>query len=369
MTPPRVGILGAAGAVGSAAVAALRHHGRGDHGRVHLRLGARRTEVLSGAEVVRVDAEDGESLAAFCAGCDVVLNCAGPTYKIKDTVAVAALAAGAHYVDVAGDDPVLEGLRGKGLLDGDRSAVVSAGTLPGLSSILPRRLAAQFDRPRTLVAHVGGLERCSPVVAIDMMLSLETGGADGAAFGEPLAAWRGGQVRSRAVVARDHAEVAPFPGTVALQPILSSETIRLAEALRLRELDWLNVWPGRKVWELLTSLPSLTAGGTPPERIAERMIRAADLDLAGRHEYYLMVFAMRGLIDGQDTERTLVLRAASSYRLTATVGALTVLAVLAGKVTPGGHFACDVLDPAEVVDGLGGVCTIGAETEVEEGVL
>ncbi|WP_223839167.1 saccharopine dehydrogenase NADP-binding domain-containing protein [Saccharopolyspora pogona] len=364
MNLPMVGVLGASGAVGSAAVAAL-----GEFGGVRLRLGARRVEALSGADVRRVDAEDRESLAEFCAGCDVVLNCAGPTYRLKDAVAVAALSAGAHYIDVAGDDPVLEGLRAKGLLDGDGVAVVSAGTLPGLSSILPRWLAAGFDRPRTLSAHVGGLERCSPVVAVDMMLSLETGGADGAAFGEPLAAWRDGRVRSRALTAREHAEAPHFPGTVALQPILSSESIRLAESLRLSELDWLNVWPGRQTWTLLSSLPSLTAGATPPEQIAERMVRAADLDLAGRQEYYLMVFAMTGLVDGRATERTVVLRAASSYRLTATVGALTVLAVLEGAVPSGGHFACDVLDPAEVVAGLGDVCSIADESDTEEGVL
>ncbi|MDF2708687.1 MAG: hypothetical protein K0R62_4339 [Nonomuraea muscovyensis] len=57
----------------------------------------------SGVEAVRVDVEDAGALAAFCAGCRIVVNCAGPSSRILDTVARAALAAGAAYVDVAGD--------------------------------------------------------------------------------------------------------------------------------------------------------------------------------------------------------------------------------------------------------------------------
>ncbi|MGW7482853.1 saccharopine dehydrogenase NADP-binding domain-containing protein [Nonomuraea muscovyensis] len=57
----------------------------------------------SGVEAMRVDVEDAGALAAFCAGCRIVVNCAGPSSRILDTVARAALAAGAAYVDVAGD--------------------------------------------------------------------------------------------------------------------------------------------------------------------------------------------------------------------------------------------------------------------------
>ncbi|MYS56904.1 epimerase, partial [Streptomyces sp. SID6013] len=67
--------------------------------------------------------------------------------------------------------------------------VLSAGALPGLSGLLPRWLARQgLDSAATLTAYCGGLETCSPTVAHDLMLSLSSGGADGAAYGEPLAA-------------------------------------------------------------------------------------------------------------------------------------------------------------------------------------
>ncbi|MFB9839738.1 saccharopine dehydrogenase NADP-binding domain-containing protein, partial [Actinoallomurus acaciae] len=106
-----VGVLGASGAVGGAAVRELR-----DLGYSALLLGGRRPDALREVargddETVRVDVADPDGLAAFAGRCDVVLNCAGPTYRLKATVAAAADSAGPHCVDVAGDDPAAEALR------------------------------------------------------------------------------------------------------------------------------------------------------------------------------------------------------------------------------------------------------------------
>ncbi|GAA0334286.1 saccharopine dehydrogenase NADP-binding domain-containing protein [Actinoallomurus spadix] len=348
-----VGVLGASGAVGRAAVRELR-----DLGHTVALLGGRRLDALrevareepAGAgEVVRVDVADPESLAAFAERCDVVLNCAGPTYRLKATVAAAALAAGAHCVDVAGDDPAAEALlsRGDPAVSG-RTVVLSAGTLPGLSSILPRWLARGLDGATALTAYCGGLEPCSPTVAEDLMLSLTTGGAGGAAYGEPLAAWRAGRRQSRALRPVEDAAAPGFPCRAAVQPFLSAETERLAADLALDRVDWFNVHPGPQVRALLNRLPGSLAAGADRGDLAERMMLAARLDLAGRTPFYVMHFALEGSAGGEPVSRRLTVLTASSYRLTAAVGALAVDAVLRGDVPPGVHFACDVLNPESV---------------------
>ncbi|WP_131787848.1 saccharopine dehydrogenase NADP-binding domain-containing protein [Protofrankia symbiont of Coriaria ruscifolia] len=356
--PPAVGLVGASGMVGSAAAAALRKLGVES-----IRLGARRidgvrrvlADVLDGrGEIMAVNATDPVSLTRFCAGCQVVLNCAGPTYLLRDTVAVAAVAVGAHYIDVAGDDPAWEGMAARGLAGTDRAVVFSAGTLPGLSSILPRWLAATgFGRPTTLTAHVGGREPCSPVVATDMILSLSIGGADGAAFGEPLAAWRGGARRPRVLRAASNAVAPFFPGPVGMTPFLSTETVRLARALGLDDVDWFNVYPGPAVHAEMQRMPGYAREpGTDLAEVGARLHRAAALDLVGRTPFYLMVFSMRGTPPddaGTEIRRTLVLRTSSSYQLTGLVGALAARASLDGALPAGLHFACDVLDPHAVV--------------------
>jgi hypothetical protein len=227
--------------------------------------------------------------------------------------------------------------------------VLSAGTLPGLSSILPRWLARQgLDSAVALTAYCGGLEPCTPTVAADLLLSLTTGGADGAAYGEALAAWRAGRRESRALRVAEDTEAPGFPGRVAIQPFLGAETERLAHDLGLDRLDWFNVHPGPRVRSLLNGLPGRLAQGEDRGGLADALMLAARLDLAGRTPYYVMDFTLTGTLDGRPTERRLTVRTASSYRLTAAVGALAAHAALRGDIPPGVHMACDVLDPAAV---------------------
>ncbi|NEA43322.1 saccharopine dehydrogenase NADP-binding domain-containing protein [Streptomyces sp. SID11385] len=383
MTKPVIGVLGASGAVGRAAVRELRALGHSG-----LRLGGRTASALCEVagenpgghdETVRADATAPDGLRAFTEGCDIVLNCVGPTYRLRATVASAALAAGAHCVDVAGDDPAAEDLLQGGVpaLE-SRAVVLSAGALPGLSSLLPRWLAGQgLDGVTALTAYCGGLEPCSPTVAHDLMLSLSSGGADGAAYGEALAAVRGGRRAPRALRADEDTAHPEFPGRVAVQPYLSGESERLAGDLGVERLDWYNVHPGPAVRALLNLLPGRLASGEDPDRLAERLILAADLDLAGRKPYYVMDFALSGTASGAPASAGLTLRTASSYRLTAAVAALAVDAALRDTVPAGVHFACDVLDPGAVVRhlrsrGAAGLrltgTAAGAEPE-EEGTL
>ncbi|MBL1120554.1 saccharopine dehydrogenase NADP-binding domain-containing protein [Streptomyces sp. 110] len=383
MSKPVIGVLGASGAVGRAAVRELRALGHSG-----LRLGGRTASALCEVaeenpgghdETVWADATAPDGLRAFTEGCDIVLNCVGPTYRLRATVAFAALDAGAHCVDVAGDDPAAEDL----LAGGDparegRTVVLSAGALPGLSSLLPRWLAGQgLDGVTALTAYCGGMEPCSPTVAHDLMLSLSSGGADGAAYGEALAAVRGGRRVPRALRTDEDTVHPAFPGRVAVQPYLSGESERLAGDLGVDRLDWYNVHPGPAVRALLNLLPGRLAAGEDPDRLAERLILAADLDLAGRKPYYVMDFALSGTASGTPATAGATLRTASSYRLTAAMGALAVDAVLRGGVPAGVHFACAVLDPGTVVRHLrshGAAdlrltgTAVGAELE-EEGVL
>ncbi|MCI4066434.1 hypothetical protein MRQ36_29320 [Micromonospora sp. R77] len=69
-----IGLLGPTGAVGTAAAAHLAGWTTSP-----VRLGARRPR----AGMVPVDVDDPAALAAFCRGCTVVLNCAGPAFRIE----------------------------------------------------------------------------------------------------------------------------------------------------------------------------------------------------------------------------------------------------------------------------------------------
>ncbi|MET8388557.1 saccharopine dehydrogenase NADP-binding domain-containing protein [Streptosporangium canum] len=440
---PVIAVLGCYGAVGGSVVRRLREAGAGP-----LRLGGRdldRVRALIGTgsggpagaeaatggavtgaavtdvggmearagadEAVAVDLRDAAALAAFCEGCHVVVNCAGPSSRILDTVARAALTAGAHYVDVAGDAAVRDRLVAAGLpagstvrrgstgqgsaghgsaghgsdgqgFDGQgfaghgsagqsragRVVVLAAGMMPGLSALLPRHLAGQwFDRVDRLTAHVGGVDRFTPAAALDYVASLSDG------YATPLAVWRGHQVIPRASRPRRGVELPHFPGRVNAYPYLSAEAERLARSLGFAEVEWSSVFDGELTLAALARLHDLDA-----DTAAGELVRTSRLEAFGRTPYFQMVFRMEGEAAGRPVTRTLVARAADSYELSAAVAVLAAGAVLRGLVRPGLHDAADVLDagavfqallddPAvtrlEVVDG------VAPDVEVEEGVL
>ncbi|MEV3963357.1 saccharopine dehydrogenase NADP-binding domain-containing protein [Nocardia sp. NPDC050193] len=356
MTAPTgpVAVLGATGVVGRAALRMLTRLGIDD-----LRAGSRRVEsagphdLSPGADRRRVDADDPDSLARFCAGSRLVLNCAGPSYLLADRAARAALAAGADYIDVSGDGPAYRLLDGSPLLDGERVAVLSAGMLPGLANTVPRMLADDLAGAR-LVVYAGGIEPFAPASAADLALSLDSSDAtDGHWYGETLAAWSGGHRQRNALPVREDVEVAGFPGRVTTMPFLTADAERLARATRLVDLQWHNVFVGSALRLTLSRLrgrvPAEPAALAP---ITAEIAAAAALDLAGLEPFYLMAFTLYR--DGRAD--TAVLRTHSSFELTAATAVHTVCAVLAGEVAPGLHYADDVLDPRGLlaaVTGLG----------------
>ena len=342
-----IAVVGASGAVGRAAIAQLVRWGVGP-----LRLGARDVarcppdDEVPGSEAVAVDIDNAASLREFCAGSLVVVNCAGPALVIGDRVARAALAAGAAYVDAAGDDTLYAQLAGAPT--GGVPVLLSAGLMPGLTGLLPRYLA----RPgaRRLVGYVGGRDRFTATAALDYL-------AAGDGYGEPLAAWRNGVRVSRALGV--HQAVPPgFDETVTLQPYLSTETERLAVAVGLSDVDWYSAFAGDRVLAVLRQ---------PSTDQAARLCRAAELDLFGVTPYQLIVLDLDGT--------TLVLRGTGASALTGAAAAAATVAVWRDEVPAGLHHAAEILDPATAVNRLrdcAAVVDLRVLTEVdceEEGVL
>jgi Saccharopine dehydrogenase NADP binding domain len=340
-----VGVVGARGAVGRAAVRQLL-----DWGIAPIRLGGRTPRPVAGVDSVPLDVTDPDQLAAFCAACDTVVNCAGPAGVLGERVARAAIAAGAALVDASGDDTLPARLSA---LAPRRPVLVSAGVQPGLTGLLPRALAAGGVAPgASLTGYVGGRDQFTPAAAADYLVG----------DGEPLAAWRGGTRRSRALVPLVDVALPYFPEAVTAQPYLSGEIERLARRLGLDQAHWYSVFGGRRVLEALRR-----PGVTPLD-----LCRASELDLFGRRSYCHLVCQL--------DDATLVLCGTGASALTGVTTALATRAVLGGLVPAGAYHAAEVLDPTLAVRWLRDshavvelsivdMARTGAGTAVEEGVL
>jgi hypothetical protein len=340
-----VGVLGGSGAVGKVAVDRLAAYGLGP-----LRVGARDLERVAqvcaalpgvAATPVRADLTDPKSLREFCAGCRVVVNCAGPSYRVLDTVARTALAAGADYVDAAGDIVAIEALasHAEDRL-ADRVAVFSAGLMPGLSGLLPRLLAEQGPLSR-LDLFVGGAAAIGPLSAVDALLTR------GPKFGVALAAWREGRIVPGALAPLRSIVLPGFKGRVQAWPFLSVEASRLAAELRVAELRNYTVYVTDAIPR---ALAAAWADDTEPiERHVAALVAAADADIAATGPYYTMLFQAVPRRHAPGRARRLILHTPDSYALSGVVAAATAREVLSGRIGPGAHLAAEVLSPKEVL--------------------
>ncbi|SEG82217.1 Saccharopine dehydrogenase NADP binding domain-containing protein [Nonomuraea solani] len=337
-----IGILGATGAVGRTAAQRIAAYGLGP-----LRLGGRNltaaadlaAALAAPARAVKTDLNDPAELAAFCDGCRIVVNCAGPTYQVLDTVARAAFAAGADYVDIGGELAAKDALTGEGVT-GDRIAVFSAGVMPGLSGLLPRLLAK--GRPlRRLDVYVGGAAVFTPLSAVDALLTR------GPRFGEPMAAWRDGRVAPGTLAPLHQVRLPGFPVPVHAWPYLTTEAQTLAADTGTGEVRSYNVFVSNRLPEALAATWAETPDARPETLAphAETVVRASLQDNADFGAFYVMLFTARPRPNIPPGPTRVLLTAVDSYALSGVVMALTTRAVLSGSIPAGVHLAAEALDP------------------------
>ncbi|WP_157631311.1 saccharopine dehydrogenase NADP-binding domain-containing protein [Catelliglobosispora koreensis] len=328
-----IGIVGATGAVGKAAAQALHRWGI-----TALRLGGRRQDALTalaatlpGSHTQQADVFDPASLAAFCTGCDVIVNCAGPAHEVGDRVARAAAAVGAAYADAAGDDVLYQQVAR--IRPG--TAMISAGMMPGLTSLLPRYLAQlTTGQPHTLTAYIGGRDKFTLTAAEDYFRG-------GTAFGAVRTVLRNGK---RAPATAPPPDTLPFFAEPAFSmAFLSTETERVCARLGVTNAATYSVFAGEHVGAVMRGNAD-----------AHALTRAAALDSFGRATYQLIVIELATATQ----TKTLVLRGNGASELTGAVAALAAHALASKRVPDGVHHAGEILDPAEAVARLTSLPTI-----------
>jgi short subunit dehydrogenase-like uncharacterized protein len=151
----KIVVLGGAGGMGATASRQLAAGGAGRE-LVVADLDAERAAALArelasrGARVEAraVDVLDPVALRALLAGADLVLNCAGPFFRLGVPALEAAIEARTSYLDICDDpEPTLamlaldERARRAGIF-----AVIGMGASPGVSNLLAARAARRLDR-------------------------------------------------------------------------------------------------------------------------------------------------------------------------------------------------------------------------------
>jgi len=302
-------LFGSTGAVGTGCLDILTR--RGDlslviAGRDKARLRDVASAVQADVEMVALDVTDVAAVSAAAAGCDVVVNCAGPSQRLSAKVAGAAIAAGVPYVDPGGDHALLDRLAAAAPAV---PVVLQAGVQPGLSGLLLRVLALHHaDKIDGLTAWCGGLQYLTPASVLEYLASLQD------TRSHPGAALRGGVIRR---VGRDECKPAPaeyFPDSVTVHPHLDAETVAVAEHLGIGDICWMNVFDGVHTTR---AMQLLAVDDERPLDLGS-VQAAAKLDLFGRRPYFAIVTSARG---GAVGSRSVAFTCPDSYRVTGALAA------------------------------------------------
>ncbi len=276
------------------------------------------------------DLVDHAALVASFAGCDAVINCAGPFTGTGHAVVRAAIAAGCHYVDTAGEQLYLKAVFDTAAGEAERAGVTvvpatNDGCLPG--DLVAHLIADRFPSIEEItISHVivggGGPSRGSLRSALHTIDALTTGGLT-----YDHGRWHTGRpARHDSVIlpgTAEPTEMAPLP-LAEVVTIPRHVSVGHVESLVEASLSARLSTPVSA--EFIDTLP---AGPTEQARRTQQFTYLVDATTADGH-------SVRGLVRGADT-----------YGTTATIAAEAARRLVVDGAAPG------VLAPAQAFDPAG----------------
>lgn len=334
----KIAVYGAGGYQGKLVLAELDRRdistvlvGR-DAGR--LRDAARSVE-MAGAEQRVAATADRDALVAAFRDCDAVINCAGPFTSSGHAVIRAAISAGAHYVDTAGEQLYLKSVFDTLAGAAERAGVTvipatNDGCLPG--DLIAHLLAERLGRIEEIsVSHFivggGGPSRGSLRSVVETIDAISAGG-----LGYHDGDWRTGvEARHASVVvpgAAQPTEVVKFP---------LPEVVTIPRHVRVRHVENLvDAAVGARLSTPLTSqiIDSLPEGPSVDARRRQRFTYLVD---AVGHDGR----SARGVVQGIDT-----------YGTTAVIAVEAARRLVADGAEPGVLAPAQGYDPISFLDFL-----------------
>lgn len=316
----------------------------------------------------QADPQQVNSLDTFIDGCQLILNCAGPSHLIGDKVAKVAANNKVIYVDVAGDEPLYAQLDHADYQQQGQIAILSAGLQPGLTGLFPRWLAEQaFADVETLECYFGVRDKFTAVAAEDYLQA-----ATEQASALSGAAWQKGDIVSGALTRQTAVTLPFFTEEVTTLPMLNAENIRCAESLKLSYGAWYNAIAGKHILNTFNCIHGISRD----EAIAA-LCRASELDLAGRQAYATMLVQMSGDLNSEAKDsqsqqvRTAVLQSArggGNALLSGAMAAITVKAALNGDIKAGVHYCAQALSPTTSINELEQIGALSVLTILETSI-
>lgn len=328
-----------------------------------LRIGGRNADKVSSeikngfqaAQWVGADINCEGSMEEFIRGCRIILNCTGQRNGASIKLARIAAKRGCSYIDIAED----EKLESVGSTAHDVKIIHGAGSIPGLSGVLPGYLAGKFDAVEGMEFYYTALGRFSAAAARDYIEGLFLD------VSKSMMVWKKG----KAVPYEINGGVKKLPLSkkqIRLFPYFDREAELVARELNLMQGQWYMGIDGEHTLKALER--ARVSYMTDSEKAIDNLCAATQVDCQGRELYAGFVIQMEGYVGREKNIKTLVLKSKNPSELTGSAAAAAVAAVSRGLLRPGVHAlgkAVPVKDFMQVMTGLNG----NLELEILEGSI
>lgn len=145
-------------------------------------------EIGNNAKAIQADIFDETQLVKVCQVSDIIVNCAGPSVKIKDKIARVAMRENCDYIDAGGYEFTYEMLKNENnyLKENKLCCVLSAGWIPGIAEVLANyadSLAnAIFDKKESMVVYYGDRNDWSDAGLLDTIQYIKNNSLSGMAI-------------------------------------------------------------------------------------------------------------------------------------------------------------------------------------------
>ncbi len=310
-----IGVIGGYGKVGSFSCKYLK-----ENSCEKLRIGGRDTShaplefktEFPNAEWQSVDATDSKNLEAFFDGCACILDAATlseDSSRRMDSIAQEARIPLVHL-----------GLSGFQKSPSRIPILYGAGSIPGLSGLLPQYLAKQFDRVRTLHFFYGGVGTFSQTAAKDYLDGIFEDSNHSMVY------WKDGKTIASPPQDDVPAEWKSRFSPCKAFPYFDAESRSVAEKLHLSEGHWQMCICGERTLKVLESARFHYRQN--PGKTLEDLLIANRLDTFGVNGNAAFLCQMEGEIRGETLSKTLNLSGISSEALTGKVAAIAAMELL-----------------------------------------
>lgn len=348
----RIGVIGATGHVGAGALRALEKE---NHDVTAFYYTPEKAELLKKQFPGKIryeylDVQDELLLSETCEKCDILINCAGPSSKLQDSIAICCVRAGKMYIDVAGGKNLRHKTEDDCSMYPGGSVILGAGIYPGLTEIAGAAIAEKTASLKKLKIFFHGNSTLSYAAAYDIVSGMEESG-DGMSY------LKNGIITR---ISGDDKETKPVPfDQLVTIPVLGDEYVEMAKKKGVPEAYFYHSFSDDKAMMDFIMIKALKQYETEDgkrkaaEKVQKLLYRpdeAREVIIAARYTY----------ADPTEETGNFCMKSHEDWSLiTGYIAGLTALE-LADKSSAlqGVHYVSEVTNPARMVERLRDLCDI-----------